>query len=100
VQLDTSIVVPGHVHGVMEPAPTTAPVIKRHGLPEIVRVFKSFSAPRINEMRHTAGASFWQRGYYEHIVRDERELDAIRRYIVNNPLKWTLDQDNPENEPR
>jgi len=37
----------------------------------------------------------WQRNYYEHIVRNERELDAIRPYIRNNPLQWALDRDNP-----
>ncbi len=48
-------------------------------------------------MRATTGASFWQRNYYEHIVRDERALNAIRRYIRNNPAKWALDRDNAAN---
>jgi len=39
----------------------------------------------------------WQRGFYEHIVRSDRELDAIRHYIRDNPLKWALDRDNPQN---
>jgi REP-associated tyrosine transposase len=42
-------------------------------------------------------AKFWQRDYYEHIVRNERELNAIRQYIRDNPLKWELDRDNPNN---
>jgi REP element-mobilizing transposase RayT len=42
----------------------------------------------------------WQRGFYEHVVRNERELDAIRRYIRDNPLKWALDRDNPQNARR
>lgn len=37
----------------------------------------------------------WQRNYYEHIVRSEAELDRIRVYIANNPLKWALDMENP-----
>jgi hypothetical protein len=39
----------------------------------------------------------WQRNYYEHIVRNERELNAMRRYIANNPLQWMLDLDHPAN---
>ena len=39
----------------------------------------------------------WQRNYYEHIIRDENELEQIRTYIVNNPIKWNEDNDNPEN---
>ena len=38
----------------------------------------------------------WQRNYYEHIVRDEDELVRAREYIVNNPLQWALDGENPE----
>ncbi len=37
----------------------------------------------------------WQRNYYEHVIRDEDELDRAREYIVNNPLKWALDRENP-----
>jgi hypothetical protein len=45
-------------------------------------------------------AKFWQRNYYEHIVRNPGELRAIRRYIQNNPLKWRMDMDNPANFPK
>jgi hypothetical protein len=34
--------------------------------------------------------------YYEHVVRDEDELDKIREYILNNPLRWIDDRGNPE----
>ncbi len=34
----------------------------------------------------------WQRNYYEHIIRNEQELNKIREYIINNPLKWELDK--------
>ena len=42
-------------------------------------------------------AKFWQRNYYEHIVRNERELNAIRQYIIDNPINWKMDRDNLEN---
>jgi hypothetical protein len=48
----------------------------------------------------TRRAKFWQRNHYEHIVRNERELQAIRRYIDNNPTQWDLDRDNPNNSRR
>ncbi|RLC16990.1 MAG: hypothetical protein DRI24_07005, partial [Deltaproteobacteria bacterium] len=37
----------------------------------------------------------WQRNYYEHIVRNEKELTRIREYIRNNPAQWDTDKDNP-----
>ena len=38
----------------------------------------------------------WQRNYYEHIIRNERELEDIREYIWNNPLAWDMDSENPK----
>jgi len=38
----------------------------------------------------------WQARFYEHVVRNEKELFNIRQYIANNPLKWNLDAENPE----
>jgi REP element-mobilizing transposase RayT len=42
-------------------------------------------------------AKFWQRNYYEHVIRSDTELYAIRRYIQENPFRWVLDSDNPQN---
>ena len=61
----------------------------------IVGNFKSVTARRINRLRHTPGAPVWQRNYYEHIVRDERALNAIRQYIADNPARWAWDTYNP-----
>jgi REP element-mobilizing transposase RayT len=36
----------------------------------------------------------WQRNYYEHVIRSEAALNAIRQYIHNNPLRWALDKEN------
>jgi REP element-mobilizing transposase RayT len=41
----------------------------------------------------------WQRGYYERILRGEKELNGARRYILENPMKWAWDKENPENDP-
>ena len=74
-----------------EPAPTVVPTTKGHGLPEIVRAFKSFSARRINEVRNTSGIPIWQRNYYEHVIRNDGDLHRIRLYIEQNPARWTDD---------
>ena len=99
VELDQFVIMPNHFHGIivllnttinvvgagLKPAPT---VIKRHGLPEIIRGFKTFSARRINEINKSSGSKLWQRNYYEHIIRNGYELDRIRHYIFNNPQRW------------
>lgn len=84
--------------GIQKPAPTppTAPATpSRHGLPEIVRGFKTWSARRVNALRHATGDALWQRNYYEHIIRNDRELNAIRQYIASNPSQWATDRDHP-----
>jgi putative transposase len=40
--------------------------------------------------------SFWQRNDYEHIIRNQRELNLIREYIAYNPVNWTNDNENPD----
>ena len=37
----------------------------------------------------------WQRNYYEHIIRNDDELNKIREYIISNPIIWEKDEDNP-----
>jgi len=101
---DVFVVMPNHIHGIivlgdlsdvgagLKPAPTA---VKRCGLSEIIRAFKTFSSRRINELRGRHGIPVWQRNYYEHVIRNENDLNEISEYIVNNPLKWELDGDNP-----
>lgn len=43
----------------------------------------------------TSPLQIWQRNYYEHVIRDEDDLDNIRQYIANNPLQWAEDENNP-----
>ncbi len=51
---------------------------------------------RINLLRGMPGAHVWQQNYYEHIIRTDRALDAIRRYIAYNPFRWQLDRYNED----
>lgn len=87
--VDEFVVMPNHVHGVL--------LIEKEGgrpLPNVMRAFKAFSTREI-KTRGTAKDQIWQRGYYEHVVRGEEDLAAIRRYIQENPMKWDLDDENP-----
>ena len=90
IDLDAFVVMPNHVHGIIVLADGAG---TRRGIPEIVRGFKTFSARSVNELRQTRGA-VWQRGYYEHVIRDETALNRIRGYIANNPARWADDPDN------
>ena len=101
IVLDELVCMPNHVQGIIiildimvgagsEPAPTG----KRYTLSEIVWQFKTFSAKHNNEKRKSTGTSVWQRNYYEHIIRDDHDLNNTREYILNNPIKWSFDEEN------
>jgi REP element-mobilizing transposase RayT len=63
----------------------------------IVQNFKSVSTRKINKLRSNPGCPVWQRNYYERVIRNEDELSRAREYVVNNPIKWELDKENPIN---
>lgn len=62
----------------------------------IIGSFKSIVTKRVNELRGTPGKPFWQRNYWEHGIRTDKELDRIREYIKMNPMMWEEDEDNPK----
>ncbi len=74
-------------------APTGGP--PSGSLGAVVGNFKSVVTRRVNRMRKTSGVRVWQRNYYERIIRNERELNTIRRYIHDNPAHWCNDTENP-----
>lgn len=93
IEVDHFVVMPNHVHGLLWI--TDAPAPQQVSLGTIVGAFKSLAAREVNLMLKRTG-SLWQRNYYERVVRSEAELNAIRRYIDENPLRWALDAENPE----
>ncbi len=90
VALDAFIVMPDHLHGiiVLEQAGIHDPMT----LGDVVHRFKSFTTARYRIAVREDGwprlhGRLWHRNYYERIVRDHTALQAIRRYIANNPSR-------------
>ncbi|MBC7232147.1 MAG: hypothetical protein H5T68_02740 [Chloroflexi bacterium] len=118
METDEYVVMPNHVHGIVVivgPDHVGADLRvcpdamgAHHGgahigapLPAIIQWFKTMTTNEYIRGVRTSGwtpfaGKLWQRNYYEHIVRDESSLHRIREYIVNNPLQWALDRENPE----
>jgi REP element-mobilizing transposase RayT len=122
VDPDEFRVMPNHVHGIViisggSGAQTALPAAKdgrppvaptsglwqrrpagpaRKSLGAFVAGFKSAVTGGINRMRATPGAEVWQRDFFEHVVRDDESLNAIREYIINNPAQWAFDRENRE----
>lgn len=102
--MDSFAVMPNHVHGIIivsdpvgaihespeDPSPRRGMILSK-----LVGYLKMNTGKRINEIRNTPGVTVWQRNYYEHVIRHADELSTIQRYIVENPVKWAEDENNP-----
>jgi len=111
VKLDEFIVMPNHIHGIViivdnhrdeamprlyqGKHPQMAKISpKPKSLPVIVGSFKSICAKKIHEYDL---AFTWQSRFYDHIIRNEKSLNNIRQYVIDNPKKLGLDRNNQNN---
>jgi REP element-mobilizing transposase RayT len=75
-------VMPNHVHVVFRP-------LAEYKLSAVLHAWKSYSAKEANRILRRSG-DFWQREYYDHLIRDERDLQRCIRYVLDNPKKAGL----------
>jgi len=110
VDLGAHAIMPNHAHGIIIItsdcvraqhccAPTSGIKenphkinVKPGSLGAIVRSYKSAVSSRINKEYNAS--NIWQRNYYERVIRNEREMDAIWKYIESNPSRWAEDDEN------
>jgi len=126
IETDVFQVMPNHLHGIIiihNPEPVGAGLVPAHDsglvpahatkattrvaptLGEIVGAFKSITTHKyIQGVDEFAWPVFykklWQRNYYEHILRDQADYERIAGYILDNPLNWEQDEENPKNPAR
>ena len=104
--LDEWVIMPNHIHGIniimndeKKNAPRRVPTgmrpLVKSSLSSIINHFKG----NVKKWCNKNGFNYftWQPRFYDHIIRNEKSLRTIQEYIVNNPLKWELDKNNPEN---
>ncbi|MGH9647334.1 MAG: transposase, partial [Bryobacteraceae bacterium] len=65
-----------------------------NSIPAIVRSFKSAATAGIRAALERPLLSVWQRGYHEHVIRDEADFRNTCEYIRVNPTRWEFDEDN------
>jgi REP element-mobilizing transposase RayT len=95
VSIDCSIIMPNHLHAIAVLAEENT-----LSLHELIRRFKSFTVGEyrrhIDSGYQVSQGHLWQHRYHDIVIRNDRQLDALRRYTANNPEQWTLDAENPE----
>ncbi|MCK4353378.1 transposase [candidate division WOR-3 bacterium] len=114
IELDEFVIMPNHIHGIIFIVDTDsnvgaglAPALNLSGatarvaptVGEIIGSYKSICITKwlryIRQNNINTLGKFWQRNYYEHIIRNKHSLNRIQEYIHYNPLKWELDRENP-----
>jgi putative transposase len=116
VALDAFVIMPNHVHGILwivesppetpempemvgaknfspppSPSSTERPCGTSKTIGSVIRGFKIGVTKWVRQ--NTDIYIVWQRNYYEHIIRNERALNAIRQYIIENPRRWQMDRE-------
>lgn len=126
IKLDTYVIMPNHIHAIVYLDSAVGAVGANGGLPPTnkfqipkyennknpinkranchsplqmkPRSLSSFVAGFKSTVPGKIGFSVWQRNYYDHIIRNDEDLDNIRKYIKDNPINWSEDEDNPINK--
>jgi REP element-mobilizing transposase RayT len=107
IEADCYVVMPNHFYGVIAIANettrsqsgqagnrTSGAINRAPTLGEIMRAFKARCTVRINRSRGGQVLPVWQRNFYDHVIRNEKDLNRIREYILMNPSRWEWDEEN------
>lgn len=105
VELDGFVIMPNHIHAIVVFTPPTGepvqslashPKLKRDpaSLGALIAGFKAAVTRQINKLRRKSQTAVWHRNYYEHVIRSDHALQAVREYIIDNPARWHLDRYN------
>ncbi len=120
--MDEYVIMPNHLHGIIVinsengylherppkkgyPQGVSLQGNVEYGRPDLGTIMGSYKSLCANAWLKViksrdinARGKFWQSNYYEHVIRNEEELNRIRNYIADNPLKWESDRENPVNQ--
>jgi len=103
IKLDQYTIMPNHIHGIIiiNNRINELSRAQASGTPTIGQIIRSFKSKStleyikyINDNNLNVSGKIWQRSFHDHIIRNEKSLDAIRNYIAINPENWGNDIDN------
>lgn len=95
VVLDAFVIMPNHLHGIVglprsASSRTYTDGLRRaeRSLGALIGGYKAACTATVNRMLGVPDFRLWQRNYHERIIRDDRALDRMRRYVAENPARW------------
>ena len=101
VEIDSYIIMPDHIHLIIildnYPDKANDEIRKVVTLSEVIGKFKSYTTKKLGETPVFRSRFEWQKSFYDRIIRNERELYQIRKYIEENPIRWDIEKNYPVN---
>ena len=90
IKLDEYIIMPDHIHCILIITDNNYKTYDRTKmlLSNAIQQFKKISTMQIKEFGYRG--KLWQRSFYDRIIRNERELYNVRKYIQENPLRYEI----------
>ena len=88
VKVDKYVIMPNHIHLILQLTEETAGASPRPTLPNIIGTYKSMVTRQCNDVDHTPGRQLFQSSFYETVLRNERMYQSCWLYIEGNPSKW------------
>ena len=89
LSVESYVIMPNHIHILLQvkegPSRTPVPTIQNSAVSQFVSTFKRFC-------NQEYGKNIWQRGSYDHIIRDQADFDNHLQYIHENPFGWLKDE--------
>ena len=103
LQLDAYVITPNHLHGILQVRPTSSLEAGSYSPGDIMRWFKTQTTNAyIRGVKQAEwprfDGHFWQPQYWDHIVRNDAELQRIREYVLDNPVAWEYDPNNADSD--
>lgn len=95
VEIDCYVIMPNHIHLIIILDKDENK--RNYSLSDVVGKLKSFASKEIRKSLEDKEIFEWQKSFYDRIIRNEKELYQIRKYIQENPLRWDIEKDKPEN---
>jgi len=102
VEMGEYVIMPNHIHGIISitveathasPLPRISKGPMPGSIGAIIGSYKSAATRSFHKIQNSHENSLWQRNYYEHIIRNERDYQAIYEYILANPINWEEDEE-------
>ena len=98
IELDEYVIMPNNIHGILIIDKRTGASPVSTTISKIIGSFKSKTSvdylTYINANNLNISGTIWHRSFYDHIIRNDKSLQDIREYIVNNPVNWDTDEEN------